>query len=64
LRRKFWKCHYSVAKRLGARVLAANLRQFTGRPFLGHGVEFLLEEAAPTVVVVTAPPGWLRAGPS
>jgi nucleotide-binding universal stress UspA family protein len=45
-------------------VLAANLRQFTGRPFLGHGVEFLLEEAAPTVVVVTAPPGWLRAGPS
>jgi Kef-type K+ transport system membrane component KefB/nucleotide-binding universal stress UspA family protein len=39
-------------------VLAANLRQFTGRPFLGHGVEHLLEEAAPTVVVVTAPPGW------
>jgi Kef-type K+ transport system membrane component KefB len=39
-------------------VLAANLRQFTGRPFLGHGVEYLLEEADPTVVVVTAPPGW------
>jgi Kef-type K+ transport system membrane component KefB len=39
-------------------VLAANLRQFTGRPFLGHGVEFLLEEAEATVVVVTAPPGW------
>jgi nucleotide-binding universal stress UspA family protein len=39
-------------------VLAANLRQFTGRPFLGHGVEYLLEEAQPTVVVVTAPPGW------
>jgi len=39
-------------------VLAANLRQFTGRPFLGHGVEFLLEQAEPTVVVVTAPPGW------
>ena len=39
-------------------VLAANLRQFTGRPFLGHGVEYLLEEAPPTVVVVTAPPGW------
>ena len=39
-------------------VLAANLRQFTGRPFLGHGVEYLLEEATPTVVVVTAPPGW------
>jgi Kef-type K+ transport system membrane component KefB len=45
-------------------VLAANLRQFTGRPFLGHGVEYLLEEAAPTVVVVTAPPGWQRGGPS
>jgi nucleotide-binding universal stress UspA family protein len=39
-------------------VLAANLRQFTGRPFLGHGVEYLLEEAPCTVVVVTAPPGW------
>ncbi len=39
-------------------VLAANLRQFTGRPFLGHGVEYLLEEVASTVVVVTAPPGW------
>ncbi len=39
-------------------VLAANLRQFTGRPFLGHGVEYLLEEAEATVVVVTAPPGW------
>jgi Kef-type K+ transport system membrane component KefB/nucleotide-binding universal stress UspA family protein len=44
-------------------VLAANLRQFTGRPFLGHGVEYLLEEAAPTVVVVTAPPGWQRSAP-
>jgi Kef-type K+ transport system membrane component KefB len=44
-------------------VLAANLRQFTGRPFLGHGVEYLLEEAEPTVIVVTAPPGWgLAAG--
>jgi Kef-type K+ transport system membrane component KefB len=39
-------------------VLAANLRQFTGRPFLGHGVEYLLEQAPTTVVVVTAPPGW------
>jgi nucleotide-binding universal stress UspA family protein len=39
-------------------VLAANLRQFTGRPFLGHGVEYLLEEAPATVVVVTVPPGW------
>ena len=39
-------------------VLAANLRQFTGRPFLGHGVEYLLEESESTVVVVTVPPGW------
>jgi Kef-type K+ transport system membrane component KefB len=38
-------------------VLAANLRQFTGRPFLGHGVEYLLEESESTVVVVTAPAG-------
>jgi nucleotide-binding universal stress UspA family protein len=39
-------------------VIAANLRQFTGRPFLGHGVEYLLEEAPPAMVVITAPPGW------
>jgi Kef-type K+ transport system membrane component KefB/nucleotide-binding universal stress UspA family protein len=39
-------------------VLASNLRQFTGRPFLGHGVEYLLEESPTTVVVVTLPPGW------
>jgi hypothetical protein len=38
--------------------LASNLRQFTGRPFLGHGVEYLLEESETTVVVVTLPPGW------
>jgi Kef-type K+ transport system membrane component KefB len=42
-------------------VLAANLRQFSGRPFLGHGVEYLLERCDSTVVVVTLPPGW--AGP-
>jgi nucleotide-binding universal stress UspA family protein len=41
-------------------VVAANLRQLSGRPFLGHGVEDLLEEAEATVVVVTAPPAWLR----
>ena len=41
-------------------VVAANLRQLSGRPFLGHGVEDLLEEALATVVVVTAPPGWVR----
>jgi nucleotide-binding universal stress UspA family protein len=39
-------------------VLASNLRPFTGRPFLGHGVEYLLEESPTTVVVVTLPPGW------
>ena len=41
-------------------VVAANLRQLSGRPFLGHGVEDLLEAAEATVVVVTAPPGWVR----
>jgi nucleotide-binding universal stress UspA family protein len=41
-------------------VLAANLRQFSGRPFLGHGVEYLLERSESAVVVVTAPPGWAR----
>ncbi len=43
-------------------VLASNLRQFSGRPFLGHGVEYLLERCESTVVVVTLPPGW--AGPA
>jgi Kef-type K+ transport system membrane component KefB/nucleotide-binding universal stress UspA family protein len=38
-------------------VLPANLRQLSGRPFLGHGVEYILEHAESTVVVVTAPPG-------
>jgi len=42
-------------------VLAANLRQFSGRPFLGHGVEYLLEQCKSTVVVVTLPPGWAGA---
>jgi Kef-type K+ transport system membrane component KefB len=41
-------------------VLAANLRQLSGRPFLGHGVEALLEETETTIVVVTAPAGWSR----
>jgi Kef-type K+ transport system membrane component KefB len=41
-------------------VLAANLRQLSGRPFLGHGVEALLAKAEATLVVVTAPPGWAR----
>jgi nucleotide-binding universal stress UspA family protein len=39
-------------------VLAANLRQLSGRPFLGHGVEYLLRESPCTVIVVTVPPGW------
>jgi Kef-type K+ transport system membrane component KefB/nucleotide-binding universal stress UspA family protein len=41
-------------------VLAANLRQLSGRPFLGHGVEYLLEHARCAVVVVTAPSGFTR----
>jgi Kef-type K+ transport system membrane component KefB len=41
-------------------VVAANLRQLSGRPFLGHGVEDLLSRAEATTVVVTAPPGWVR----
>jgi Kef-type K+ transport system membrane component KefB len=39
-------------------VLGANIRSFSGRPFLGHGVEYLLEKCECTVVVVTLPPGW------
>ena len=39
-------------------VLGASLRSFSGRPFLGHGVEYLLEKSESTVVVVTLPPGW------
>lgn len=41
-------------------VLAANLRQLSGRPFLGHGVEYLLERSECAVSVVTAPPGFAR----
>jgi len=41
-------------------VLAANLRQLSGRPFLGHGVETLLERSDSTVIVVTTPPEWTR----
>jgi nucleotide-binding universal stress UspA family protein len=43
-------------------VLGANLRSFSGRPFLGHGVEYLLERSDVTVVIVTLPPGWEGAG--
>jgi nucleotide-binding universal stress UspA family protein len=38
-------------------VLGANVRQLSGRPFLGHGVEYLLARSASTVIVVTAPAG-------
>ncbi len=38
-------------------VLAANVRQASGRPFLGHGVEHILEHSPVPVVVVTTPPG-------
>jgi Kef-type K+ transport system membrane component KefB len=39
-------------------VLGASLRQFSGRPFLGHGTEYLLEQCRSTILVVTLPPGW------
>jgi Kef-type K+ transport system membrane component KefB len=39
-------------------VVTASLRQLSGRPFLGHGVEHLLEEAESTLVMVATPPGW------
>jgi len=41
-------------------VVAANLRQLSGRPFLGHGAEDLLARCEATTVIVTAPPGWVR----
>ncbi|MBW3620717.1 MAG: cation:proton antiporter [Actinobacteria bacterium] len=36
-------------------VLAAQVRASEGGPFLGHGTEYLLEHAAPTVVVIVFP---------
>ncbi|HEX5067932.1 MAG TPA: cation:proton antiporter [Myxococcota bacterium] len=41
-------------------IVAANLRQLSGRPFLGHGAEDLLARCEATTVIVTAPPGWVR----
>ncbi|HUF33278.1 MAG TPA: cation:proton antiporter [Acidimicrobiales bacterium] len=38
-------------------VLGADLRQLEGRPFLGHGVEHVLDACAVTVVVVATPTG-------
>jgi len=39
-------------------VLPASLRQISERPFLGYGVEYLLQNSDATVVVVSLPPGW------
>ncbi|HEX2029672.1 MAG TPA: cation:proton antiporter [Nitriliruptorales bacterium] len=38
-------------------VLSTQARTQEGRPFLGHGTEYLLEHAAPAVVVVVFPAG-------
>lgn len=47
-----------LAREAGANliVVTANIRQLSGRPFLGHGVEHLLEHAECTLVVVATPP--------
>lgn len=36
-------------------VLGAKVRSYSGQPFLGHGIEYLLEHATQTVVVVVYP---------
>ncbi len=36
-------------------VLGAKVRSYSGQPFLGHGIEYLLEHAEQTVVVVVFP---------
>jgi Kef-type K+ transport system membrane component KefB/nucleotide-binding universal stress UspA family protein len=41
-------------------VVTANVRRVSERPFLGHGVEHLLEHSPCTLVVVATPPGWER----
>ncbi|HVM20980.1 MAG TPA: cation:proton antiporter [Egibacteraceae bacterium] len=38
-----------------ALVLGAKVRSYSGRPFLGHGIEYLLEHARQTVIVVVFP---------
>ncbi len=38
-------------------ILGAQLRSYAGEPFLGHGVEWLLEHSPQTVVVVVLPDG-------
>jgi Kef-type K+ transport system membrane component KefB/nucleotide-binding universal stress UspA family protein len=42
-------------------VVTANVRQLSGRPFLGHGVEHFLEHSDATLIVVATPPGWQAA---
>lgn len=44
--------------RVDCLVVTANVRQLSGRPFLGHGTEHLLEHGDCTLVVVATPPGW------
>jgi nucleotide-binding universal stress UspA family protein len=39
-------------------VVTANVRRVSERPFLGHGVEYLLEHSPCTLVVVATPPRW------
>jgi Kef-type K+ transport system membrane component KefB len=39
-------------------VLPASVRQLSERPFLGYGVEHILEHGECAVVVVSVPPGW------
>lgn len=44
-------------------VLGATVRSYSGRPFLGHGVEYLLEHAEQTVLVVVFPAGAAEPAP-
>jgi nucleotide-binding universal stress UspA family protein len=50
----------ALAREAGADliVLPASLRQLSERPFLGYGVEYLLQNSESTVVVVSLPAGW------
>ena len=50
----------SLSREAGADliVLPASLRQISERPFLGYGVEYLLQNSDATVVVVSLPAGW------
>jgi nucleotide-binding universal stress UspA family protein len=48
----------AVEVRADVLVVTANVRRVSERPFLGHGVEHLLEHSPCTLVVVATPPGW------